>query len=299
VKNRNCLPVNFAQFMQRYGSQASSSHHLSFFINNFVYANVHKEILGQLSDPAQRARFLSQSAPGANRLFSFDLSDPNTRVGNVAYQHFFRSHLGLPPSPVLSRFPRAKCQCGFLIANDSLHFSTCVFTKNTIGQLIHKMGINVVARCGQLCGVPTEQERHLLDGKRTDVTLHFPQFEQPIDTDLSFTNPSAPTYRKTRASIEALSAAQHRCREKIKKYRAAVEREGCRFLPMVWESYGAMAGSTLFAFQALHAAAQFYGRTDAPSIKTMKDWAARELIIGNSLMIQRGLQNMKLHASKA
>ena len=128
--------------------------------------------------------------------------------------------------------------------------------------------------------------------------MHFPQIEQPVDGDVSITNPAAPAYRDTSASTEARSAAQNRCWEKVKKYRAAVEREGCRFLPLVWESYGAMAGSTLFLFQALREAAQFYGRTDAPSLKTMKDWAARQLVVCNALMIARGLQHMRLNAAK-
>jgi len=59
-----------------------------------------------------------------------------------------------------------------------------------------------------------------------------------------------------------------------------------------------MAGSTLFLFQALREAAQFYGRTDAPSLKTMKDWAARQLVVCNALMIARGLQHMRLNAAK-
>ena len=66
---------------------------------------------------------------------------------------------------------------------------------------------------------------------------------------------------------------------------------------MVWESYGAMPGSTLFMFSAMRDAARFYGRDDAPSLKSMKDWAARELHVGNALMVARGLSNMKLKSA--
>ena len=263
-----------------------------------MYANCHEQIFSKQPNPAQRTRFLSQSTPGANRVFAFDPSDPSLQIGNTQFKHFFRSHLGMSPSPLLARFSRATCQCGFLLANDPHHFEFCVLTKNTIGYFRHKSKQEVLARCAELCGVPVEFERTLANGLRTDLTMHFPQIEQPVDGDVSITNPAAPAYRDTSASTEARSAAQNRCWEKVKKYRAAVEREGCRFLPLVWESYGAMAGSTLFLFQALREAAQFYGRTDAPSLKTMKDWAARQLVVCNALMIARGLQHMRLNAAK-
>jgi hypothetical protein len=230
---------------------------------------------------------------GAQSFMNADAVDPHVRLADSVLQSYMRQQLGLPCHPDLAQYPRARCVCGFLLAQDPMnHFMSC---KKACGSDIiarhDKLNKELQAIAKEL-GVNFTNERILHNRKRLDADYVLPHIAQVLGTDWSVVHPASSSFQASQAREVPGYASQHRANRKTTKYDAQVRKQGGIFLPLIVETFGGFHQNVIKLLIELRKAAELSGHPEVPSVATLRNRLSAVLIQGNAQIVTTGVSKM-------
>jgi len=159
-----------------------------------------------------------------------------------------RFRLGLAPSD-----DSVTCKCDHVVTDRSFdHFRVCRTVRREAVTLRHDRVLSMLRRVARMAGVPNVIEyrppvRPGVERLRPDIL--FQAGAASVLSDVAVTTPTVASKVERAARVPLFAAAA------ATKYAAVAERLGCRFVPFVLESFGAIgAGANqLIRFLALQA----------------------------------------------
>ena len=285
------LPATFTDFCKLYKTRTLDARHLQHVLCELVHDETFARILAAHASPSDRARLLSLKH--ANPYPNADLSDPALSKTPAQHRSIQRTLRGMHPSFLISSNPAAACVCGFVLALDKHHFTSC---KQFAAQckLAHDYAYAAIRRNMTDCGVRSEKERRIGPGQdRTDIYCQLPQTGVPLHIDFTVTNPAAASIAQGPAKSNPYAAIIAREKTKRKKYSANALAEGATFEPWVVTPFGAASATAHKLTKQLDEAAQLLRHPNAPSRKTMQDRVAHEIFLGTAAINAAGLSRMQ------
>lgn len=182
------------------------------------------------ASPETRARLNSCSAPGAGAWLTAMPTDRVFLMLDVSVRYAFRLRLGLPPSDAMP----TNCVCGTRLLGNTQHFLSCQQLKRSAMTTRHDHIVRCFASLARDSGAAVIVEPNF-GGERPDAEMIWSDKTQFVD--VSVTHPGA-SYTATAQS--PLGAASLRERVKKAKYDEWAQQHYGVFVPLVFESYGAM-----------------------------------------------------------
>jgi hypothetical protein len=191
--------------------------------------------------------------------------------------------------------PSSPCTCGQSTL-DPTHVLSCKSLRGNI--LRHDTLVALLKSMMQQAGYVARTEVLVIDGtsNRMDLVIYLPT--QVIWMDLSVANPAKESY----AGKNALKA---RSKEKCAKWQRAAEARGASFIPLTFETYGAMGAEVLALLTSIASKAMLnypypLGSTGAEWIAKYKAELKVQLAVAlaqaNHLMIEEGCMRSR-HAN--
>jgi hypothetical protein len=193
------------------------------------------EKLLSTASPQARARILSCGGTGASAWLLAIPTEPSVTMADTAYVSALRFRLGLSP---VNDMP-AKCVCGVSLADKPDHFLSCIsLNQSSISR--HNALAHVALRlCREAGGTVQPEPHYATEHVRPDGQIRWlDDVHDGYDfVDVSVVHPGSSF---TRVAQKAGGAAKQREAAKRTKYEELRKTYGAEFVPLVFESYGAM-----------------------------------------------------------
>lgn len=227
------LPAEAGSFLQHFEEGGAGS------LQHAVLADVEAacfDALFQEASSESRARMLSCAGAGAGAWITAIPTSSELVMLDSAYQFAQRLRLGLPPSDALPD----KCACGSRVASYPNHFLVCQLLKASGATARHDRVVRVFAAVAREAGAVVDVEPRT-DGDRPDAEITWPDAIDLVDVSVTHAGASALNHGAAR---EPLRAAGVRERRKLARYANLASGLNVKFVPLVLETYGALAERT-------------------------------------------------------
>jgi hypothetical protein len=292
VKNLPASLPEFLQFFSKSDRKAPAAH-LQRLLTRAVLTGQTEQLRASAPTSADQCRLTSLSAQGALSFLNASADDPATHLPDVYYQHLARLTLGLPASPELRTLPKARCACGFLLANDPVnHLMTCKVANQSAIIKRHDRLNKTLQQIADELGLAPINERILANGKRLDGDYALPHMAEVLATDWSVAHSAASSYASTQATTVPGYASLHRANRKVVKYDAQVKKQGGVFLPLIAETFGSLNKNVIKLLIEFRKAAENAGHPNVPSLLSLRHRLSAALVTGNYHIVQNGLDKM-------
>jgi hypothetical protein len=213
---------------------------LHFTSQKSLAEKIHGERLQELlsgSSPVEKARLLSVSARRAGAwLLALPSKILGLKLENREFRVLLRMLLGAPIYPTEKRCP--VCHAAPLDVNGA-HSLVCGTGGDRIWR--HDVVKDAIYHMCQAAGLNPRKESHVSSSndRPGDIFLPCWSLGQPAAFDVSITSPLQPAILLSAAeSSHAASGAREA--QKMKKYAAMCSQEGVNFVPLVFETFGAV-----------------------------------------------------------
>jgi hypothetical protein len=237
-----------------------------------------------------RARLLSCSEPGSGAWITAVPSEQEYRMSDAGYRFAVRLRLGLPP---VDSLPQA-CVCGAALSANHNHFLVCQSLKATSMTTRHDHIVRSFAALARASGAEVIVEPSF-DSDRPDAEISWADGVDLVDVSVTHAGLSALQRGSAR---EPLRAARTRELMKIARYAALVRDYNARFVPLVFETYGALGEGTQHFISKLNSAR--LAQPDARSLPDQTGLIMQRLAValqnGNARVQDEGLRRARGHA---
>lgn len=294
VTDKN-LPASLPEFLQFFSSpdRKAPAAHLQRLLTRAVLTGQADQLRASAPTSADQCRLTSLSSQGALSFLNASADDLATRLPDPYYHHLARLTLGLPASPELSKLPKARCACGFLLANDPVdHLMTCKKANQSAIIKRHDRLNKTLQQIADELGLAPINERILANGKRLDGDYALPHMAEVLATDWSVAHSASSSYANTQATTVPGYASLHRANRKIVKYDAQVKKQGGVFLPLIVETFGGFHKNVIKVLIEFRKAAENAGHPNVPSLVSLRHRLSAALVTGNYQIVQSGLDKM-------
>jgi Reverse transcriptase (RNA-dependent DNA polymerase) len=193
-------------------------------------------------DVRTNTRLVSSTQPGASLWLTAVPTCQDLVMYNIDFRAAVRHLLCLPVS---DNIPDT-CPCGADLKEHPDHFHSCPLGRRTNTTIRHNLVLRQLCRLGHLAGQTVRSEpvfyrsddqgREVRDQPDAEFISHL----GVTLVDVSVVHPLSASY--IRRTVTPLACAIQRERAKTSKYAALTKDQGARFMPFVFESYGALGG---------------------------------------------------------
>jgi hypothetical protein len=227
------LPGEAGQFLEHFreGGARSLQHALLEDVEKAAYNALFEE-----ASPEARARLLSCSGTGAGAWITAIPTEAEYVMPDDSYRYAVRLRLGLPPSETLPPV----CVCGASLTAYGNHFLVCQLLFATSTTTRHDRLVRTFAALAREGGAIVIVEPSC-ESERPDAEITWADGIDLVDVSVTHAGQSALTRGSARGQLRA---AEVRERRKIAHYTDMARRTGARFVPLVFETYGAFATHT-------------------------------------------------------
>ena len=254
----------------------------------------------------------SKSTYGANRWLYVVPAAPEFVMSSMDFVDALRYHLGLGPRAISNReaLSGKLCACGRFVFDPQsdpfshfLHLEMCAKLGGRTRR--HDSLVSLFARFCEACGHAAQVEPKSLfvdvlgsikSQKRGDALVPDLVNGLPTLTDVSITNPCQ-SRELTSTSLKPFHAANTRFRQKESKYRTLCNQAGLQFLPLIFESTGAIHPRVIEVIADLSAA--YKDQYDAPhwTSRTPEDYWLNRFSVQLQLDLARYVRTLAAQAT--
>lgn len=216
--------------------------HIQKLITACIEENKH-QLLREKGNDSDRARLTALQQPNAmlTERVSRSLFIYNSSLPDSTAVHRNRMILGMPPSETVQR-----CMCGMDL--DSRHAVSCIKTRKICAESRHDMVRDELSYSLNRYNIHSKLEYRTIshsieNGKEKRIR---PDGFTPIMNelwDIAVVNPACQSYIDKGSDTKGLKAAETMEKHKITKYKSVAEKDGNRFTPLVFESFGGFGPS--------------------------------------------------------